>query len=34
MMTAVVLSPLAGTLTGFLALRLPRYLTGRGGAAV
>jgi hypothetical protein len=31
MLTAIVLSPLAGTITGFLVLRLRRRWTDRGG---
>jgi hypothetical protein len=31
MLTAIVLSPLAGTITGFLVLRLRRHWTDRGG---
>jgi hypothetical protein len=31
MLTAIVLSPLAGTITGFLVLRLRRHCADRGG---
>ena len=34
MLTAIVLSPLAGTITGILALRLQRVWMGRGGTGL